>query len=177
MLAGCPLHIGYLAQTHLIVLEWHTAGMARTTATSTRKKPAPLKRLGKQPPRYRFFLNPYPDVRFTTCPQCGGKTKQRKLPLVIHIDPMNPLALNKTCRYCPHCDLLIAHQDELESIMAAAFMTLKPEIVGNDYLVLGTMDRPEWKRGLTAPLNTQEMITALHDFKEVVRFEPRGWGL
>ena len=28
-------------------------------------------RLGKQPPRHRFFLNPYPDIRFTTCPQCG----------------------------------------------------------------------------------------------------------
>ena len=45
------------------------------------------RRLGKQPPRYRFFLNPYTDVRFTTCPQCRGKTSQRKLPLVIHIDP------------------------------------------------------------------------------------------
>src|SRR6266700_5615395 len=72
-------------------------------------------RRGKQPPRYRFFLNPYTDVRFTTCPQCRGKTSQRKLPLVIHIDPMQLVALNKTCRYCPRCDLLIAHQDELEA--------------------------------------------------------------
>jgi len=70
----------------------------------------PCPRLGKQPPRYRFFLNPYTDVRFTTCPQCRGKTSQRKLPLVIHIDPLQLVALNKTCRYCPRCDLLIAHQ-------------------------------------------------------------------
>ncbi len=72
------------------------------------------KRLGKQPPRYRFFLNPYSDVRFTSCPQCGQGTKQRKLPLVIHVDPINLLSINKTCRYCPACDLLIAHKDEIE---------------------------------------------------------------
>src|SRR5438105_15688393 len=77
------------------------------------------RRLGKQPPRYRFFLNPYTDVRFTTCPQCRGKTRQRKLPLVIHIDPLQFVALNKACRYCPRCDLLIAHQDELEAWLAA----------------------------------------------------------
>ncbi len=29
--------------------------------------------LGKQPPRYRFFLNPYEDMRFTRCPQCDNK--------------------------------------------------------------------------------------------------------
>ena len=81
-------------------------------------------RLGKQPPRHCFFLNPYTDVRFTTCPQCRGKTSQRKLPLVIHIDPMQLVALNKTCRYCPRCDLLIAHQDELEAWLAAFFRVL-----------------------------------------------------
>ena len=80
------------------------------------RRPRPSKeilRLGKQPPRYRFFLNPYTDVRFTTCPQCRGKTRVRKLPLVIHIDPMQLVALNKTCRYFSRCDLLIAHREEL----------------------------------------------------------------
>ena len=80
--------------------------------------PSEPARLGKQPPRYRFFLNPYADARFTTCPQCSGKTRVRKLPLVIHIDPLQLIALNKTCRYCPRCDLLIAHQDEIEAFLA-----------------------------------------------------------
>ena len=31
-----------------------------------------IPRLGKQPPRYRFFLNPYRDVRFSKCPQCSN---------------------------------------------------------------------------------------------------------
>ena len=127
--------------------------------------------LGKLPPQYRFFLNPYEDMRFTRCPQCEGKTKLRKLPLVIHIDPMQPLALNKTCRYCPYCDLLIAHQDELEGLLAAIFSTRNPEIIGNDYLVIGTMDRPDWKRGTQNQLPVKDMLEVLHDFKEVVKFE------
>jgi hypothetical protein len=104
-------------------------------------------RLDKRPPRYYFFLNPYSDLRFTACPQCGATTRQRKLPLVIHIDPMQLAALNKTCRYRPHCDLLIAHQNELEAWLAAYFSEHHPEIVGNDYLVVGTEDRADWLRG------------------------------
>jgi hypothetical protein len=139
--------------------------------------PESVRRLGKQPPRYRFFLNPYPDVRFTTCPQCGAKTRVRKLPLVIHIDPLQLVALNKTCRYCPSCDLLIAHQDELEAWLAAFFGQQKPEVVGNDYLVVGTEDRAAWRRGTRTPLTTRELLADLHDFAEVVRFEPAPrWG-
>ncbi len=63
-------------------------------------------RLGKRPPRYKFFLNPYRDARFTSCPKCRGKTGLRKMPLVIHVAPLNPLTLNKTVRYCPYCDLI-----------------------------------------------------------------------
>ena len=136
------------------------------------------RRLGKQPPRYRFFLNPYRDARFTSCPQCGAKTHSRKLPLVIHIDPMQLVALNKTCRYCPHCDLLIAHQDQIEAFLAAFFGQHRPEIVGNDYLVVGTEDRAVWSRGVRTPLPIPEALEHLHDFAEVVRFEPAPrWGL
>jgi hypothetical protein len=137
------------------------------------------RRLGKQPPRYRFFLNPYADVRFTTCPQCGGKMRVRKLPLVIHIDPMQLVALNKTCRYCPPCDLLIAHQDQIEAFLAAFFGEQQPEIVGNDYLVVGTTDRADWLRGVRSSLSTQEALDALHDFTDVVSFAPAprwSWG-
>ena len=141
------------------------------------RAPRSAPRLGKQPPRYRFFLNPYTDVRFTTCPQCGSKTRVRKLPLVIHIDPLQLVALNKTCRYCPPCDLLIAHQDELEAWLAAFFGQHKPEIVGNDYLVVGTEDRTDWRRGVRTPLSTGEALEYLHDFIEVVRLEPAPrWG-
>ena len=139
--------------------------------TQKKKKP----QLGKLPRLYRFFLNPYQDVRFSSCPQCANKTRQRKLPLFIHVSPKQPVMLNKTCRYCPNCDLLIAHQDEIEDILSRLFTTLNPELVGNDYLVIGTVERATWKRSMQSQLPNQVTIDALHDFKEVVSFEP-AWG-
>src|SRR3954470_24207435 len=141
--------------------------MAKRTRTAQLRP-----RLGKQPPRYRFFLNPYTDARFTTCPQGRSKTRVRKLPLVIHIDPLQLVALNKTCRYCPHCDLLIAHQDQLETWLAAFFTEQRPEIVGNDYLVLGTQDRADWQRGVHTPVSPETAFERMHDFREVVKFTP-----
>ena len=38
---------------------------------------------------------------------------------MIHIDPDHLIALNKTCRYCTRCDLLIAHRDEIEAELRA----------------------------------------------------------
>ena len=135
-----------------------------------------MKRLGKQPARYTLFLNPYRDVRFSACPGCGAKTRQRKLPLVIHVDPMDLIALNKTCRFCPACDLLIVHRDEIEALLAAHFSAHEPEVIGNDYLIIGTLDRSDWRKGCQVPLSLKEMIEHLHDFKESVRFEmQRAW--
>ena len=139
------------------------------------RAPKESPRLGKQSPRYRFFLNPYTDVRFTNCPQCSKKMRQRKLPLVIHVDPMQLLALNKTCRYCPACDLLIAHQDEIEALLAAFFGEQRPEIVGNDYLVVGTEDRADWLRGMKSPQSIENALACLHDFTEVVQFKPASY--
>jgi hypothetical protein len=139
-----------------------------------KRKKETMPQFGKQPPQYRFFLNPYQDVRFTSCPQCNSKMHQRKLPLVIHVDPMSLLSLNKTCRYCPHCDLLIAHQDDVEHFLTSFFTQQKPEVVGNDYLVIGTLDKAAWKRGTQQQLTLQEMLEALHDFKEVVTFKLTG---
>ena len=139
-----------------------------------KQKKKTMTQFGKQPPCYRFYLNPYQDLRWTRCPQCESKMHQRKLPLVIHVDPICLLSLNKTCRYCPHCDLLIAHQDDVEDFLAAFFTTYNPEIVGNDYLVVGTLERAMWKRGTQQPLTLQETLEALHDFKEVVTFQLTG---
>jgi hypothetical protein len=131
-------------------------------------------RLGKQPPRYRFFFNPYRDARFSKCPQCSNKMGQRKLPLFIHINPKQPLLLNKTCRYCSHCDLVIAHRNEVERLIPIALPWLDPETVRDQYLVIGTVDRADWKRISQNNLPVQATIEALHDFKEVVIFKPVG---
>jgi hypothetical protein len=132
------------------------------------------RRLGKQPPRYRFLLNPFRDRRFAICPNCDRRTLLRKVPLVIHVDPRNPVALHKSCRYCPPCDLLIAHQDEVEVELAAIFAHRAPELVGNSYLALGTLDGDVWKRGVAEPLPIEEMLEQLHDFAEVLELRRAG---
>ncbi len=142
---------------------------------STRKE---KKRFGALPPLYQFVLNPYTDVRFSTCPGCRGRTRQRKLPLLIHVDPMQLIALNKTCRYCPDCDLLIAHQDELEAFLTAFLGERASEVLDNDgYLVLGTMERKAWREGLHQPKYIDDMRANTHDFKEyrTVQVTPGGW--
>ena len=133
--------------------------------------------IGKLPPKYTFILNPYTDARFTRCPGCDQKTKQRKLPLFIHIDPMSPVVLNYTCRYCPDCDLLIAHQDELEAQLQALFAERDPSVIGNDYLVMGTVERQAWRESMKQPKSIQEMLEHFHIFKEVrtVEYRPAGW--
>ena len=133
--------------------------------------------IGKLPPQYTFILNPYTDARFTRCPGCNQKTKQRKLPLFIHVEPLNPIVLGKTCRYCPDCDLLIVHQDELEAQLEALFAERDPSLIGNDYLVLGTVERQAWRESLKQPKGIQGMLEHLHDFKEVrtVEYQPAGW--
>jgi hypothetical protein len=131
-----------------------------------------MTRLGKQPPRHKFFLNPYQDVRFSSCPKCDGKTKLRKFPLLIHVDPLQSIVLNKSCRYCPYCDLIIAHQDEIEEQLTYLFMQQQPEMIGNNYLVIGTLDKADWRRSMKQPFNFEQMRACLHDFKKVMSFEP-----
>jgi hypothetical protein len=139
------------------------------------EKKAP--RIGRLPPKYIFVLNPYEDVRFTRCPGCDQRTRLRKLPLFIHVDPMNPVVLGKTCRYCADCDLLIVHQDELEAQLAALFEERDPTVIGNDYLVLGTVERQAWREGMKQPKGIPDMLEHLHDFREVrtVEHRPAGW--
>ncbi|HEX8682905.1 MAG TPA: hypothetical protein VF707_11360, partial [Ardenticatenaceae bacterium] len=87
------------------------------------------------------------------------------------------IALNKTCRYCPDCDLLIVHQDEIEHLLATLFASHSPEDIGNDYLVVGTLDRSKWRQGVKEPLQSPDTIENLHDFKETweVEVDPGGW--
>ncbi|OUL35580.1 hypothetical protein BV372_10630 [Nostoc sp. T09] len=131
----------------------------------------------KQKERHRFFLNPYSDSAFTKCPKCDAKTKIRKFPLVIHIQPQQLFILNKQCRYCENCDLIITKKQEIESLMAAGFIQSNPKIIGNDYLVMGTVDRKDWKEGTQNALSPSEMLERIYVFQDVWDFEviPAGW--
>ncbi len=111
------------------------------------------------PKKYNFVLNPYPDVQVSRCPFCERKTGQRKLPLFIHIDPHHPIALNYTCRYCRHCDLLIAHKHKIEHLLTQMFIKTNPAIVGNKYLITGTVDKKAWRQNMKQPKSAHEMLS------------------
>ena len=135
-------------------------------------------KIGKRPPRYSFVLNPYQDVRLSKCPKCQKPTHLRKFALFIHIDGWGPLALGKTCRYCSRCELIIAHQDELEAELAQSLRAVAPQVVGKSYLVVGTLDKGVWRAGLQGPGRPlDEALDYLADFKKVydLHVEPGGW--
>jgi hypothetical protein len=127
----------------------------------------------KQKKRHKFFLNPYSDCAFTKCPKCDSKTKVRKYPLVIQVEPQQLFLLNKKCKYCPSCDLIIAKKQEIESFLALAL----PQLSNNDYLVLGTLERQDWVQGNKGSLSPSEMMERMYIFKTVWDFEvrPAGW--
>jgi tetratricopeptide (TPR) repeat protein len=128
------------------------------------------RQLGKQPPRYDLFLNSYQDARFTTCPHCNIKTQSRKFSLVVNIHPNQTIVIEHICRFCNTCDLLILHQDELEDQLVTTMTTINPEIIGNDYQVVGTLEREEWNQGKQDPSSYGRVVEYLHDFKQVVTF-------
>src|ERR671914_2944840 len=120
--------------------------------------------LGGLPPRYSFMLNPYPDQRLSRCPLCEQKNRQRKMPLLIHIDPLHLIALNYTCRYCQDCDLLIAHKHEIEHLLTEFFRQYEPGVIGNNYLIIGTVEKSIWREGLEQPKAIAEMLPQASDF-------------
>ena len=128
-------------------------------------------------PRHRFFLNHYVDQAFTSCPVCDAPMKVRKHCLVIHVEPRHLLVLNKTCRYCPPCDLLIARKREVEQQLTAAWEERDPGVVGNEYMVLGTVDRAVWRRAMREEVMTDELVRMVHPFADLldVTVEPGGW--
>lgn len=134
--------------------------------------------MGALPPRYSFVLNPYAEVRFTTCPGCEAKTRLRKLPLVIHNEGLGLFVLRKSCRMCVACDLVIVHQDELEPIVAAR---LRHEEAPNrplNYLVLGTVKPQVWRKGLAGGVPLDELLLHMADFSRYMQIEQtgHGWG-
>ncbi|MEK7397825.1 MAG: hypothetical protein AAB116_12910 [Candidatus Poribacteria bacterium] len=136
--------------------------------------------IGKLKPKYNFMMNPYPEMRISSCPLCERKTGQRKLPLLIHIDPLDFLALNYTCKYCKDCDLLIAHKHEIEHILTAMLLDIDPKAIGNRYLIIGTIEKEVWREGSKQGLSMEEMLTHASDFANYhneLRLTQPGWYL
>ena len=131
----------------------------------------------KNPTKHYFFLNPYGDCAFTKCPKCNDKTKVRKFPLVIHVEPNQLFFLNKICKYCTNCDLIIVKQSKLEALMSSQFKEVNPTVVGNKYLVFGTLSRSDWQEYSKTSIDSSKAIDQVYAFKDVLDFEVArgGW--
>ena len=121
--------------------------------------------------KHCFFLNPYKDCAFTKCPKCNSKIKVRKFPLVIHIEPNRFFVLNKNCKYCIDCDLIIVKQSKIESLIRYQFEKVDPSVVGNKYLVFGTLSRIDWQKYSKTPTDPSKAIDQVYVFKDVLTFE------
>jgi len=124
------------------------------------------------------MLNPHAELRLSKCPKCSQPTHLRKFALFIHVDRWGSIALGKTCRYCSRCELIMVHQDELEEQLAHSLTQIAPEAIGNEYVVLGTIEVKAWREGLRGrEKQPAALLQHIADFKNVyeLEYEPGGW--
>ena len=72
--------------------------------------------------KYYFYLNPHDAYKWTKCPKCDNKTKVRKYCLMIHYEEKTVnfnqlISLNKSCKFCPYCELIIGQKSEIETYL------------------------------------------------------------
>jgi hypothetical protein len=137
-------------------------------------------RFGQLSPRYKFLLNPHEFQKLSRCPTCNKLTYPRKFPLVIAVTDAMPIVLGKTCKYCSRCELIICQQDELEARLAHMFQRINPAVIGNEYVVIGTVTTKLFKAGLEGNATAVgEMNRHVADFKKqlTLDMDPGGWRL
>jgi hypothetical protein len=88
------------------------------------------------------------------------------LPLLIHVVPSHLIALNYTCRYCKDCDLLIGNKAEIEHLLTELFRQREPEVIGNDYLIIGTVEKGTWRENMKHPKDIVDTLAHTSDFVE-----------
>lgn len=97
---------------------------------------------------------------------------------MIHIEPTTIIALNYTCRYCKSCDLLVAHKHEIEHLLTTQLSIANPQLIGDPYVVMGTITRKAWKENVEQPKPPREMLDQISVFKSVYeefRVTQAGW--
>ena len=97
---------------------------------------------------------------FTRCARCDTRTNVRKVPPVIHVEGFGLVLLGKTCRLCLRCDTLVAHKAELDSLLRTVVNAPEPE-----YVVLGTINRQAYRRGLSDRASLDDVKAHMADFK------------
>ena len=58
------------------------------------------------------------------------------------------------------------------------FRQRNPDVIGNEYLIMGTLDKKTWREGLTRPTPIAETMSHVHIFKtyyKELRITLPGW--
>ncbi|MBI2410403.1 MAG: hypothetical protein HYV32_00710 [Candidatus Kerfeldbacteria bacterium] len=138
-----------------------------------------MKQIGKLNRKYYFALNKHDNYKVTTCPKCNKQTFKKKIPLFMFIKDHGFIILGITCIYCAKCKLIITNQSELESYLVSLFEKINPNIIGNEYFVVGTMDLKEWKKRINndEKRSLEQEVEFISDFKGLLElnYQPAGW--
>ena len=99
------------------------------------------------------------------------------MPLLLVVGGYGPFVLGKTGPYCANCRLLIVHRDELEGELATIFERLAPEVIGLEYVVLGTVELRAWRKGMSTATTLEEVLhhTAPFTTRLTIEYTPAGW--
>ncbi len=137
-----------------------------------------------QKSKYYFYLNPHEEYKWTKCPKCDNKTKLRKYCLMIHYGDKTAnfnqlISLNKSCKFCPYCELIIGQKSEIETYLSQLIPGLGLRFNQKNYFVFGTMDRKDWRKSQKEPLNQRKALDIIFQFKDILDFDirPAGWYL
>lgn len=136
-----------------------------------------------QKTKYNFYLSPWEQYAWTKCPSCDNKTKVRKFCLMVHYKKHNNkvqqmISLNKSCKYCPECDLLIVRKPETDKLMKE--LVLKKfglKCSPDEYMIFGTMDRKDWKANQKEAMGVKNLFDKIYLFKDIWDFDIQhaGW--
>ena len=65
----------------------------------------------------------------------------------------------------------------MEQLLTTGFVEINPDIIGNDYLVMGTLDKKDWRTGNKKEIDSSEAFKRMYVFKDHLNFEvvPGGW--
>lgn len=94
-------------------------------------------------------------------------TKQRK----------QLFSLNKSCKFCSNCQLLIVQQSEVETDLEQLTTKLGLSFNPKAYFIFGTIERKYWKQGQQQQLSPQDILALSAPFKDIWDFHirPAGW--
>jgi hypothetical protein len=122
-----------------------------------------------------LFMNPYTLHRFTRCPETGEPTQKRRMPFLIHAEPMDEfLLVNLDVRVSTALDLVIVHVDRTAALIG---MTLEISVFSHPELRfrMQQVDRAYYNSSsVKADGWTSEVMQHLILFDNFVHYEPCG---